>query len=105
MSTGAIWALIGLCAVVTAMIKAFGPIALGHRDLPAWFTDVIVLMAPALLAALVVTAALADGDRLAVGADTAGVAVAGAALWRGVNIIIGVLIAATVTAGLRAAGV
>lgn len=105
MSTGAIWALIGLCAVVTAMIKAFGPIALGHRDLPAWFTDVIVLMAPALLAALVVTAALADGDRLAVGADTAGVAVAGAALWRGVNIIIGVLIAAMVTAGLRAAGV
>jgi branched-subunit amino acid transport protein len=105
MSAGATWALIGLCAVVTAMIKAFGPIALGHRDLPGWFTDVIVLMAPALLAALVVTAALADGDRLAVGADTAGVAVAGAALWRGANIILGVVIAAAVTAGLRAAGV
>jgi hypothetical protein len=53
----------------------------------------------------VVTAALADGNRLAVGADTAGVAVAGAALWRGANIIVGVLIAASVTAGLRAAGV
>ena len=105
MSTGATWALIGLCALVTAAIKAFGPIALGHRDLPRWFNDVISLMAPALLAALVVTAALADGDRLAVGADTAGVAVAGVALWRGANVIAGVAIAAAVTAGLRAAGV
>jgi branched-subunit amino acid transport protein len=104
-STGAVWALIGLCAVVTAAIKAAGPIALGHRDLPAWFVDVISLMAPALLAALVVTAALADGDKLAVGADTAGVAVAGAALWKGANIILGVAIAACVTAGLRAVGV
>ena len=100
-----IWALIVLCALVTAAIKAFGPIALGHRDLPGWFNDVIVLMAPALLAALVVTAALADGDHLAIGADTAGVAVAGVALWRGANVIVGVVIAAAVTAGLRAAGV
>jgi branched-subunit amino acid transport protein len=105
MSSGAEWALIGLCALVTAAIKAFGPIALGHRDLPGWFTDVISLMAPALLAALVVTATLANGDKLAVGADTAGVAVAGVALWRGANVIAGVAIAAAVTAGLRAAGV
>ena len=105
MSTGATWALIGLCAGVTFAIKAAGPIVLGHRDLPGWFTGVIALMAPALLAALVVTAALADGDHLAVGADTAGVGVAGIALWRGVNVVVGVAIAAAVTAGLRAAGV
>jgi branched-subunit amino acid transport protein len=104
-SNGIVWPLIGLCAVVTAAIKAVGPIALGHRDLPGWFTDVIALMAPALLAALVVTAALADGDRLAVGAETAGVAVAGVALWRGANVIVGVAIAVAVTAGLRAVGV
>ena len=97
--------LIGLCAAVTFAIKAAGPIALGRRDLPRWFSDVIALMAPALLAALVVTAALADGDRLAVGADTAGVGVAGVALMRGVNVVVGVAIAAAVTAGLRAAGV
>ena len=105
MSTGEVWALIGLCAAVTFVIKAAGPIALGRRDLPGWFVDVIALMAPALLAALVVTAALADGDHLAVGADTAGVALAGVALWRGVNVVVGVTIAAVVTAGLRAAGV
>jgi branched-subunit amino acid transport protein len=97
-----IWLLIGGCAVVTALIKAAGPVALGGRELPRWFTGVITLMAPALLAALVVTSALADGDRLSVGADTAGVAVAGALLWRGANVIVGVLAAAAVTAGLRA---
>ena len=102
MSTGAAWALVGLCAVVTAAIKAAGPVALGGRELPAWFNGVISLMAPALLAALVCVSALADGDHLAVGADTAGVAVAGLALWRGVSIVAAVIIAAAVTALLRA---
>jgi branched-subunit amino acid transport protein len=104
-STGETWALIGLCALVTFVIKAAGPIALGHRELPPWFTRVIALMAPALLAALVVTATLADGQHLGAGADTAGVGVAGIALWRGVNVVVGVAIAAVVTAALRAAGV
>lgn len=97
-----IWLLIGLCAATTAAIKAAGPIALGGRDLPPRFSIVIASMAPALLAALVVTTALADGERIAVGADTAGVAVAGVAAWRGANVILVVLLAAGVTAGLRA---
>lgn len=97
-----IWLLILGCAVVTAAIKAFGPIAVGGRDLPAPVMSVIGLMAPPLLVALVVTSALANGKELAIGADTAGVAVAGVALWRGANVIVGVLIAAFVTAGLRA---
>jgi branched-subunit amino acid transport protein len=101
-SAATTWALIGLCAVVTAAIKAVGPVALGGRDLPGWTVRVISLMAPALLAALVCVSALADGDRLAIGADTAGVAVAGVALWRGASIVAGVAIAAAVTAGLRA---
>ena len=59
-------------------------------------------MAPALLAALVCACVLAEGDRLAVGADTAGVAVAGVVLWRGGSMIAGVAVAAVVTALLRA---
>jgi branched-subunit amino acid transport protein len=96
------WALIGLCAAVTAAIKAAGPVALGGRELPAWFSGVIQLMAPALLAALVCVSALADHEDLAVGADTAGVAVAGVVLWRGGSVIVGVIVAAGVTALLRA---
>ncbi|HYN51992.1 MAG TPA: AzlD domain-containing protein [Thermoleophilaceae bacterium] len=94
--------LIGGCALVTAVIKAVGPVALGGRELPERFTGVIALMAPALLAALVVTAALADGDRLALGPDTAGVAAGGLVAWRTESIIGCVVVAAVVTAALRA---
>ena len=102
MSGSASWLLVGACAVVTAAIKAAGPVALGGRDLPGWFSAVIRLMAPALLAALICASALADGERLAVGADTAGVAVAGVVLWRGGSVVAGVAVAAAVTALLRA---
>ena len=70
--SASLWAVIAGCAVVTFVIKAAGPVAFGGRDLPPWFDAVISLMAPALLAALIVTQALADGSRLHVGADTAG---------------------------------
>ena len=44
----------GLC-VTTAAIKAFGPVVFGGRDLPGLLARAIPLLAPALLAALVVT--------------------------------------------------
>jgi len=94
--------LIAGCAVVTAVIKATGPILLGGRELPARFTSVVSLLAPALLAALVVTQTLADGKDLAVGDQTAGVVAGGLVAWRTGSIIGCVLIAAAVTAGLRA---
>jgi branched-subunit amino acid transport protein len=102
MSEATAWALIGGCALVTFAIKAAGPVALGGRELPDWFGRVVALLAPALLTALVVTQALADGQELAVGADTAGVAAAGVVLWRGLPIAVAVVVAAGVTALLRA---
>jgi branched-subunit amino acid transport protein len=97
-----IWVLIVLVAVITAAIKAAGPIALGGRELPAWFSSIVTAMPAAVLAALVVTSALADGDKLFIGPDTAGVAAAGIIAWRGGSVITCVLVAAAVTAGLRA---
>jgi len=97
-----IWVLIVLVAVITAAIKAAGPIALGGRELPAWFSSIVTVMPAAVLAALVVTSALADGDELFIGPDTAGVAAAGIIAWRGGSVITCVLVAAAVTAGLRA---
>jgi branched-subunit amino acid transport protein len=90
------------CALVTFAIKAAGPVALGGRALPGAFTGVIALLAPALLAALVVTHTLADGDVLRVGANTAGVAAGGLVAWRTGSIIGCVVVAAAVTAALRA---
>ena len=94
--------LIGGCAIVTAVLKAIGPIALGGRELPLWVTSVIVLLAPALLAALVFTQALADGKDLTVGAETAGVVAGGLVAWRSGSIVACVIVAAVLTAALRA---
>lgn len=100
-----VWITIALVALVTFAIKGVGPALLGDRALPAAFSRVVVLLAPALLAALVVTSAIADGPHLQVGADTAGVAIAGLLLLRGVTVLPAVLAAAVATALLRLAGV
>ena len=94
--------LIGGLAIVTAAIKAAGPIVLGGRELATWFTSVVILLSPALLAALVATQVFAEGDRLALEADTAGVAAGGLVFWRTESIVACVAIAAAVTAALRA---
>jgi branched chain amino acid efflux pump len=99
-----LWGLIAGCALVTALIKAAGPLAFGGRKLPERVDGVIALLVPALLAALIVTQALADGQRIAIGADTAGVGLAGLVLWRGGSVLAGVAVAALVTAGQRALG-
>jgi branched-subunit amino acid transport protein len=93
---------IACCCVITAAIKGVGPIALGGRDLPTWFTSVVILLSPALLAALVATQAFAEGDQLSLSADTAGVAAGGLAIWRTGSIIACVVLAAAVTAAVRA---
>ena len=97
-----LWLLIAGCVAGTVMVKAAGPVLLGGRELPAAMIRVVALMAPALLAALVVTAAFADGQRLHVGAETAGMLAGGALLWRGRSVVLAVLLAVAVTAGLRA---
>jgi branched chain amino acid efflux pump len=96
------WTVILGSAVATFAIKAAGPVALGGRELPGAFNRVIALLAPALLTALVVTSALADGDELAIGADTVGVAAGALLVWRTGSVVGSVVAAAAVTALLRA---
>jgi branched-subunit amino acid transport protein len=96
------WALVTGCAVVTFAIKAAGPIALGGRALPAWFASIVALMPSALLAALVATHSLANGDRLEVGPVTAGVLVSALVMRRTGSIAWCVISAAVTTAVIRA---
>lgn len=96
------WSIIGL-AVTTALIKAAGPIVFGGRTPHPAFLRVVAMMAPALLAALVITSALADGRHVHAGADTVGVLAGGVLLWRGRSVVLAVVVAVVVTAGLRAA--
>jgi branched-subunit amino acid transport protein len=95
------WTIIGL-AVTTALVKAAGPVVFGGRAPHPAFLRVVAMMAPALLAALVVTSALTDGRQLGLGADTVGVLVGGVLLWRGWSVVLAVVVAVAVTAALRA---
>ncbi len=96
-----IWIAIAGTALVTVAIKAFGPVVLGGRELPERTMGVVVLLPPVLLAALVVTSALAEGQRLSVDASTLGVAAGGVLLWRGRSLLLAVAVAALVTAVAR----
>jgi branched-subunit amino acid transport protein len=97
-----IWLLIAGCVVTTALIKGIGPVVLGGRELPAVVMRLVASLAPALLAALVVTNALANGQQLEVGADTVGVVAGGVLLWFGRSVVLAVVVAMVVTALLRA---
>lgn len=98
-TTGAV---IAGCALLTVCIKAVGPVALGGRELPAWFDDVVALLAPALLAALIVTQIFADETQIGVGPDAVGVGAGAFVMWRFGSIVGCVVVAAAVTAGVRA---
>lgn len=53
-----LWLVIVVVAAGSFLLKAAGPALLGDRELPPWSRGVIALLAPALLAALVVTEVL-----------------------------------------------
>jgi len=98
-----VWVTIAVLAVATAVIRASGPLALGGRDIPARAAAVIALIAPALLAALVVveTVGAPEGGALEVDARVLGVAAAGGALAVGLSTLPVVALAAVVTALAR----
>jgi hypothetical protein len=101
----AAWATVAGLAIATAAIKAFGPVVFGGRELPALLARVIPLLAPALLAALVITETFGGpGRSLVLDARAGGVVVAGIALWRRAPLYVVVLAAAVATALLRAIG-
>jgi len=75
------WITIAGLAVGTVAIKAFGPVTAGGRNLPPRAAAVIALVAPALLAALVVTLTLGtDRAGITLDARMIGLGAAGAAL-------------------------
>jgi branched chain amino acid efflux pump len=99
----AAWTTIAALAAGTIVIKAVGPIALGGRPLPPRLNGFIMLLAPALLAALVAVETLGGPDRtLVIDARLAGVAAAGVALLLRQSMIVIVVVAAVVTALTRA---
>jgi hypothetical protein len=99
-----VWLTVAILALTTALTKAAGPALLGGRELPGSATAVIVLLAPALLAALVVvqTFGVPAGGALELDERVLGVGAAGIVLARGGSALPAVGVAALVTALARA---
>jgi branched-subunit amino acid transport protein len=99
-----VWLIVLLCGLATIAIKAAGPVLLGGRGLPPRLSSVIVLLGPALLAALVAINTFGAGRALTLDARVLGVGAAGLAIWRRAPLLLVVVIAAGVTALARAIG-
>ena len=95
------WAIVLAVGAGTMAIKAAGPVLLGSRPLPASVQRVVALLAPALLAALVATAALASGQQLVIDARLLGLAAAAVALALRAPVLLVVDNAAPAAAGPR----
>ncbi len=99
----AVWITIAALTVGTILAKAAGTLILGSRDLSPKTLNVTALVAPAILAALVVYETLAaPGGGITVDARVAGLGAALVALLARAPMIVVMLVAAAVTAGLRA---
>ena len=97
------WLAVALIGAGTIALKASGPLLAG-RGLPAPLEGMLPLLAPALLAALVVTQTFGSDGRLVLDERAAGVAAAGVAVALRAPVLAAVVAAAAVTALLRLAG-
>jgi branched-subunit amino acid transport protein len=95
------WLTVLLIGGFTVAFRASGPVLLGGRELPARLTDAFELLAPSLLAALVVTQAVGEDGELVADERLVGVGVAAVAVWRRAPLIVVMLLAAVSTALLR----
>jgi branched-subunit amino acid transport protein len=96
------WLVVLVVGVITIAIKAAGPVLLGGRELPPRLVGVVELLAPTLLAALIVVNAFADGRQLVLDARAAGLGAAALALAARAPLLLVIVIAAVVAAAVRA---
>ena len=98
----AAWTTIIALTIGTAAIKASGPAAVGGRELPPRATRVIALLAPALLAALIVVETFGGtGRTLVIDARAAGMALAAVVLFTTDSLVGTIVAAAAGTALVR----
>jgi branched-subunit amino acid transport protein len=100
----ALWVAIVAVTLASAAIKAAGPILVGGRELPPRVNAVIALLAPALLAALVLTETFSEDGHLVLDERAVGVGVAAVALTLRAPVLLAVALAALVTALIRLFG-
>jgi branched-subunit amino acid transport protein len=99
-----VWVAVAGVGAATVALKGAGPLVFARRPLPGWVGAILPLLAPCLLAALVIGQTLADGRAVTVDARVAGVAAAAVALLVRAPLLVVLVAAAGVAAAARALG-
>ena len=95
------WVVIVVVGAATMLFKASGPVLLGQRTLPPRVAALVEVLAPAMLAALVVTQAVGGDRELVFDERLVGLAAGGVAIALRAPIVVVMVVAATVTAVIR----
>jgi uncharacterized membrane protein len=98
----AVWVAVALLGVGTVAIKALGPVALGGRPLPPRLGSVVELLAPAVLAGLVVVQAVGGDREVVLDERLVGLAAGAVAVALRAQLLAVIVVAAVATALARA---
>lgn len=96
------WVVVAVVGAATVAFKASGPVLLGSRTLPPRVAAVVDVLAPAMLAALVVTQTVGGDRELVVDERLLGVAAGAVAIRLRAPLVV-VMVAAAATAALARA--
>jgi branched-subunit amino acid transport protein len=97
----AVWLAVIVVGAATIVLKATGPALLGGRELPPRVNSLVVLLAPAVLAALVVTQVVGGERELVFDARLVGLGAAVGAIALRAPLLVVVVVAAAATALAR----
>lgn len=97
-----VWLTVALVGASAIVLKAAGPVAIGGRELPSRAAGLVAALAPALLAALIVTQVFSADRKLVLDARALGIAAAALLVWLRAPVLLVVVAAAAVTAAARA---
>jgi branched-subunit amino acid transport protein len=96
------WAVVAVVGAATIAFKASGPVLLGSRSLPPRVADVVDVLAPAMLAALVVTQTVGGDEEIVVDERLLGVAAGAVAVRLRAPLVLVMVVAAATAALARA---
>ena len=96
-----VWATVLGVGAATVAIKATGPVLLGRRRLPSWLGGPVAMLAPAVLAAFVVTQAVGGDRQIVADARLVGLGAGAIAVALRAPILVVVVVAAAAAALAR----
>ena len=95
------WATVLAVGAGTVVLKSVGPVGVANKELPPRVAQLLSMVAPAILAALVVAETFAHGRSLVVDARLAGVAAGAVAIALRAPLWVVIVVGALATAGVR----